>query len=63
MTSITSLAANPNTQAAYKQFCKDLCQGGVAEAMVQRKENEILDVLKSHGMIANNQCEDQSQLQ
>lgn len=50
--SIASFAANINTQTAYKQFCRDLYQIGVTEDMICRKENEILEILGSQGMVA-----------
>ena len=61
VTSIASFAANTDTQAAYTQFCKDLYQIGVKEGTILQKENEILDVFKSQGMVSND-IRDQGQL-
>ena len=66
-TSIASFAANTNTQAAYKQFRRDLYQIRVTQDMIHSKENEMLRILRSRGRIASNQVcggsiQDQGQL-
>ena len=53
--SIISLIANTNVKTAYRQFCKDLSQIGVTEDMVRQKEDQILKILKSQGIIASSQ--------
>ena len=53
--SIASFAANTNAETAYKQFCKDLYRIGVTEALVGQKEDDILEILKSQGMVASSQ--------
>ena len=41
---------------AYHQFCKDLCQIGITEdIIIRRKEDEILEILRSQGMFASSQ--------
>ena len=40
---------------SYKHFCKDLCQIGITEEIIRRKENKILEILKSQGMVASSQ--------
>ena len=57
ITSISSFAANLNTQMAYKQFFKVLHQIGVTEDTIHQKEDEILKILKSQGMVASNQID------
>ena len=52
ITSIASFAAN-TTETAYEQFCKDLYQVGVTEDMLRWKEDRILDILRSQGMVAS----------
>ena len=52
ITSIASFAAN-TTETAYEQFCKDLYQVGVTEDMLRRKEDRILEILRSQGMVAS----------
>ena len=52
VTSIASFAANSNTEMAYKHFCKDLYRIGVTEDIVQQKGDEILEILRSQGMVA-----------
>ena len=61
VTSIATFAVNSNTQAAYQQLYKELCQLGVTENMIRFKESKILDLLNSQRMVARN-VEDQSQL-
>ena len=61
MASIASFAAKTGTNAAYKKFCEDLYQSGVTKDLVRRKEDEILDTLRSQGMVARN-TRGQSQL-
>lgn len=53
--------ANTDTKAAYTQFCKDLSQIGVKEYTILQKENEILDVFKSQGIVSSD-VRDQGQL-
>ena len=57
VTSIACFAANPNTQAAYEQFCNDLNHVGITEDIIQQKENEILETLRSQGMVASDQVD------
>ena len=54
ITSIAFLAAN-TTEPDYKQFCSDLYRIGVAENTVLEKEDEILEILSSRGMISISQ--------
>ena len=53
ITSIASFAANTNTETAYKQFCKDLHLIGITGYRIRYKEDEILEILKSQGMVAS----------
>ena len=53
MTSIASFAANTNTEAAYKQFCKDLYRIGATEDMVWENKDKILAILRSQDMVAS----------
>ena len=55
ITPIASFAAKADTETAYKQFCKDLCQIGITEDIIRQKEDKILEVLKSQGMVSNSQ--------
>ena len=41
-------------EAAYKQFCNDLCQMGVTEAL-QPPRDEILKILRSRGIVSSSQ--------
>ena len=67
ISSIASFAANTNTntETAYKRFCKDLLHTGVTEAMIQQKEDKILEILRSQGMVAESRigCSDIGDLQ
>lgn len=51
LTPIPSYATNTNTTLAFKQLCKDLSQIGIAEDFIRLKENEILALFKSQGMV------------
>ena len=53
VTTIASFAANANTEKAYRQFCKDLCQIGITEEIIRRKEDEIWEILRSQSMVAS----------
>ena len=57
ITSIVSLSAN-TTETAYKQFCDDLYRIGVTEDTVRQKEDEILEILRSQGMVSSSQIGD-----
>ena len=59
--SIASFSAKTGTKAAYKKFCEELYGCGVTKDLVRQKEDEILDTLRSQGMIARN-TRGQSQL-
>ena len=52
VTSIAAFAMNANTKIAFDQFCKDLCQIGITEDIIRLKEDEILEILTSQGMVA-----------
>lgn len=52
--SIASFSAKTGTKAAYKKFCEELYGCGVTKDLVRRKEDEIIDTLRSQGMIAGN---------
>ena len=53
ITSIASFATHTNTVEAYKEFCENLSQIGVTDEIIQQKENDILDVLKSQGVVSS----------
>lgn len=55
LSSIASFAANPNTEIAYKQFCGDVYEIGVTEDMIHQQEDNILEILRSQGMITRSQ--------
>ena len=56
---IASFAANADTEAAYKQFCKYLHQEiGVTDDIIRQKEDEIFEILRSQGMVDCNQIGD-----
>ena len=55
--SIASLTTN-TTETAYKQFYNDLYRIGVTEDMVRQKEDEILEILRSQGMVASSHIGD-----
>ena len=56
VTSIAAFAANVDTEAANKQFCNYLCQEiGVVEDIIRQKEDKILEILSSQGMVAGSQ--------
>ena len=55
VSSIATFAANPDIEVAYKQFCEGLNQIGVTEDMIQQKEGEILEILRSQDMVASSQ--------
>ena len=56
VTPIASFAANTDTEMAYKQFCTYLHQKiGATEDIIRQKEGEILEILRSQGMIAGSQ--------
>ena len=57
-TSIASLAANTDTDTAYRQFCKELDRVGVTEVVMRQKKQRILEILRSHGMVASNESDD-----
>ena len=56
--SIASFATSTNTDTAYKQFCKELDKAGVTEDVLCQKEDEILEILGSHGMVASSESDD-----
>ena len=58
VTSIASFAANTNTETAYKNLCKELCQIGVTEDMIRQKEDKILEILRSQDMVTSSQIGD-----
>ena len=60
VTSIAAFVANTGTETAYKQFCNDLYEVGVTEDMARQNKDEILEILKSQGMVASTQvgCSD-----
>lgn len=58
VTSIACFAANPDTQAAYEQFCYDLDHVGVTQDTIHQKETEILETLRSQGMVTSDQVDD-----
>ena len=51
--SIATFAANSNLEIASKQFCEDLCQIGITEEIIRQKEDEILEILRSQGMVSS----------
>ena len=53
VTSIAAFAANTNTDTAYRQFCKDLDRVGVTEDVIRQKEDKILEILNSKGMVTS----------
>ena len=58
VTPIASFAANADTgtETASKQFCEHLHQKfGVAEDIIRQKEDEILEMLRSQGMVDSSQ--------
>ena len=55
VTSIASLAANTNTNTAYRQFCKDLGRAGVTEDVIRQKEDKVLQILRSQGIVAGSE--------
>ena len=57
VTSIAAFAANAsaNTETAFEQFCKGLYQTGATKDMIRQKEDKILEILTSHGMVASSQ--------
>ena len=55
ITSIATFATTANTQIAYKQFYNDLCQIGITEDTLRQKEDEILEILRSQGMVSSSQ--------
>ena len=55
LTSIASFTANTDTQVAYREFCKYLHHIGVTEDMIDQKENEILDALRSQEVVTTKQ--------
>ena len=55
VTSIAAFAATANTETAFEQLCKGLYQIGATEDMIRQKEEKILDILTSHGMVASTQ--------
>ena len=57
ITSIASFVANTNSETAYKQFCNELYRVGATEDIVREKEDEILEILTSQGMVASSQID------
>ena len=55
VTPIVSFAANADTEMAYKQFCRDLFQIGITNDIIRQKGDEILEILRSQGMVDNSQ--------
>ena len=53
--SIASLIANNNVKTAYQEFCNDLSQIGVTEDVIREKEDQILEILKSQGIVFSSQ--------
>ena len=60
VTSIAAFTANTNTniETAYKQLCNDLYRVGVTEDIIRRKEDKILEIFRSQGMVASSKSSD-----
>ena len=57
VTPIAAFAANANTETAFEQFCKELHQIGATKDIIRQKEEKILDILRSQGMVAGSQID------
>ena len=53
VTLIASFAANDDPKMAYKQLCEGLCQIGITGGIIRQKEDKILEILRSQGMVAS----------